>query len=668
MKIFKITNRYLISLFFIGVILVFWHFKILPLYSISLKLNDSNYSLNTKNPHKDIVFVAVDEKSVNLNGRWPWDREVLAKGLEKLEYAKVIILDMVFSEKTIKLKDEFLASTLEELDNTICGFFLRNDATQTLDQDSIDTLSESSLERIFTKTIPFVETSYAEINIPSILDSCVLNATFSTLPDEDGLYRRYPVGVLFDSLVYPSLGIQTLRYLTNKDIEIHEKDNDYYINFDNKKINIDNQGFLLLNYYPIENYNLVSFADVQTGKVPSSYFKDKLVLVGITEAGVSDIRATPLGQIPGPLLHYTFLSNYLQDMLLEKSHFIDLFFILLMGLVAVLSSKFYQNISTRAIIYFIVVTIFFFISKLLFIKLNIWVDIFYPIFTIIVLAIVNEIVLFKTKEEESTFIKSAFSNYLSPSLINQIIKDPSLLKLGGQKKNISVLFTDIRSFTTLSEKVTPEELIKILNIYFTPMTNIVFENSGTLDKYIGDAIMAFFNAPLSLENHADYAVKTALSMQIELININKKLSSSNLPSLNFGAGINTSDMIVGNMGSEVRFDYSVIGDGVNLASRIEGLTKDYACTIIISEYTKGALVEDYLIRELDFVKVKGKDIPVTIYEVMQNSSRNKEIKLCYENALQLFRNSKKEEALQEFLLCYNKYKDITSQKFIDINF
>lgn len=665
MKISKNSLRLLLSSFLIAFVLILWHFKVEPFYKFSLQLNDIKYLFNTNKPSKDVVFVAIDEKSVTQFGRWPWDRELLAQKLEKLHYAKAVAFDMVFSEPTYTKKDLALADRIEELDNTICGIFLRNDSTKIFTQEKEEILQESSLHRIFVEKLPFMQFKSAEVNISDISERCVFNGVFSTVADEDSLFRKYPVGFLYNNYVYPSLGIQLLRFTLNKDITIEQKKSRYQIVFDDKTIGIDEKGFVRLNYYPLDSYEMISFADLVQDSFDIKKIEDKIVVLGISEAGISDIRATPLGQIPGPFLHYTFISNFLQDILIFENSSLEFGLILLFSIIPLFLTKLIQSLNIRVVLY---VGIFFFIiflSLFVYVKYNLWLDMFYILLGYISLLLFNGVYLFKTKDVEARFLKSAFENYLSGNLLDALISNPNKLKLGGEKKEVSIIFTDIRGFTNLSEKVSSEELIQILELYFTPMTKIVLDNNGTLDKYIGDAIMAFYNAPIDVPNHQKYAVDTALQMVKKLPIINQKLNSLNLPSIDFGAGINTGDAIVGNIGSAHRFDYSVIGDSVNLASRIEGLCKVYKVRILISKFTKDALDESYLIREIDDVQVRGKNESVKIYEVMIDTERNNQIKVLYEEALSHFYDKNIPKAKELFEKCHTIYDDKTSKVFIE---
>jgi adenylate cyclase len=282
---------------------------------------------------------------------------------------------------------------------------------------------------------------------------------------------------------------------------------------------------------------------------------------------------------------------------------------------------------------------------------NIWLNLIYPVLTMLAIYLGITVYRYIKEEREKKKIRGAFQYYLTASVINEMLKDPTKLKLGGDKKDLSVLFSDIRGFTTISEKLTPEELVHLLNEYLTAMTNIVFQYDGLLDKYMGDAIMAVFGAPLSQPDHAQRACLTALGMLSELQRLQKKWQEEGRPILNIGIGINTGDMVVGNMGSEMRFDYTVMGDNVNLGSRLEGINKEYGSNIVISEFTYNAIKEAMCCRELDYVRVKGKKLPVRIYELLdekKNENKWKELITNFEEGLTLYRAARWDEAIDIF--------------------
>jgi adenylate cyclase len=274
-----------------------------------------------------------------------------------------------------------------------------------------------------------------------------------------------------------------------------------------------------------------------------------------------------------------------------------------------------------------------------------------------------------TEEREKKKIRGAFQYYLTASVINEMLKDPSKLKLGGDKKDLTVLFSDIRGFTSISEKLTPEALVHLLNEYLTAMTNLVFKYDGLLDKYMGDAIMAVFGAPLDQPDHAVRACRTALSMMEELKTLQKKWADEGRPFLDIGIGINSGDMVVGNMGSDMRFDYTVMGDSVNLGSRLEGINKEYGTNIVISEYTYAAVKDVLFCRELDAVRVKGKKLPVKIYELLgekKDSANWEKYVSLFEEGLSKYKQGLWDEAIAAFRKVLELRPDDASAKlYID---
>jgi len=578
--------------FFIINSILFLFFFLYPTTNISLQLDDIYYKLNKNNPNKDIVFVQIGEKSINKFGRWPWDREVLAKNLLYLKDAKIVVLDMVFSEKT--KKDSYLATAIEKLP-TICGFFLRQKASQDINENMLEILADSTIELEGN----FLGANYAETNVKEILNSCALNGIFSIIPDKDELFRHYPIAFLYKGMLFPSLGIQTLRYYFNQEIKL----NNHTLIINNIHIPLDNKNRLKLNFYKVNKYKIIPFTDIQKYK-----FKDKIVIVGLSEIGISDIKSTPLGQIPGPLLHYTFISNILNKDFIKEYKILNLFFILLAILIPFLLRK--KSVLKRFILNIILSILFLIFVMVLYIYLNIEVDLFYPLLFFTSNVILIEILEFLQKEKQEKFLKDAFESYLSPTLLKELIKHPEKLKLSGEEKELSILFTDIRNFTTISENLKPEEVVEMLNNIFTPLSEIIIKNKGMVDKYIGDAIMALFNAPIDIKNHAEMACKSAIEMQMALKKLNIKQD------IKMGIGINTDKVFVGNMGSKIKFNYSAVGDGVNVASRLESETKKLGVKILISENTYVKISKDFICEYKGEIFVKGKTKPIKVYSLI----------------------------------------------------
>ncbi len=616
-----------------------------PFHSFSLRFNDINFLFQNKEASEDVVFIAVDEKSVNAFGRWPWDREVLAKAIERLEDADVVALDMVFSEPTEN--DKLLADSLQKQQNSVCGFFLRQQASQSISELQMEILSDSSLERLASELGErrvFVEGKEAEVNVESILSSCTLSGVFTSLRDRDQLFRRYPVAFSYNQEIYPSIGTQVLRMRLNQDISATGKQ---VFDLGGHHIPTDDAGFALLNYYPLQSYTSYSFLDLYEGKLDRSALKGKVVILGITEVGVGDIRATPIGTIPGPLLHYTFISNVLNDELISTNPifgYLSLLLFILLPLCWLIVSSIYKRVG----VYILVYMIFFAGAKIAYVYFNFYLDTFYPLLGLLFAGTVSEVILHQQQEEQSRFIEGAFSSYLSPDLLKKLMREPESLALGGEKKELTIFFSDIRSFTTISESMDPQKLIKYLNRYFTPMSDIVMKNKGMIDKYIGDALMAFFNAPVDVKEHAAAACRSSLEMLDELETLNKVFVAEGLPKIEIGVGLNTAEVVVGNMGSDKRFNYTVIGDGVNLASRVEGINKTYGTHIIITEFTHAIVKESFLTRPIERVKVKGKEEEVLLYELLKDTAANREKVEVYNRARELYYQGKKKEASERF--------------------
>jgi len=658
---------FLASIVVVLVVLVLEFYKVEPFESFSLRFNDINFELQQKEPSKEVVFVAVDEPSVNEFGRWPWKREIIAQGLENLRQSKAVLMDMIFSEPTTPKQDAILADALANLDASVCGFFLRHNATQKTTQEEFDVLSDSALDLLQSQVAQFGNprfafAPYAELNIVPILESCSLSGTFSTIRASDDKLREYPIAFYFQDMLYPSLAIAGLRLVLNQDIQ---RVSPSEVQLGKYKIHLNENSMVRLNFYHLKQYNIISFLDVVTQKVKPEYFKDKIVVLGITEVGAGDIVSTPIGTIPGPLLHYTFLSNLLENHLIVEKPTISFSLTILFVFVPFLALLFFKNITLRMLFNLLSYGAIYAAIRYLFVEYMFYIDLFYPLVGLFFSMIVLEGIAFYKEENSSRFIKNAFSSYLSGELLEELMQNPNNLSLGGQRKELSILFSDIRGFTTISESMEAEELVHLLNDYFTPMTQAVLEHQGMLDKYIGDAVMAFFNAPVDVEKHADKACLSALEMIEKLQILNQKLAQEKKPHIAIGIGINTAEVIVGNMGSDTRFNYTIMGDGVNLASRVESLTKYYGVEILITEFTYNKLEGIFLTREIEAVIVKGKEKAVMLYELLESSEDNIKKVSLYNQALVLYKDQKFQEAQIVFYELVKNYKDKLSGYFIE---
>ncbi|MES2614143.1 MAG: adenylate/guanylate cyclase domain-containing protein [Bdellovibrionota bacterium] len=495
--------------------------------------------------------------------------------------------------------------------------------------------------------------------------------------DSDGLVRKYilvksikPIdksgNILANTVLVPSLGLAMAANYLGSGIIVH---------FDSSGIEsielspsettkqpikipvyFDGNGQMLMNHYGMfHEIPQISLEEAYDNHLPKKL--PEILIYGGVGTGTNDKRPSPFDErFDGVGFHVTAVENILTQNFMKRSlkaPFIELSVLIISGLIFSIALR-YMSSLIAAVFIFSSMIIFYFIDQYFIFGKGTWY--YVGMFYIQSIGIYICITVFKyfTEEREKRKVKGAFQHYLNPSVINKMIENPSLLKLGGEKKYLTVFFSDVRGFTTISEQLSPEKLTALLNEYFTPMTKIVFDSSGLLDKYIGDAMMAVWGAPVYFEDHADRAIQSSLQMLDKLAILQKKWESEGLPFLDVGIGLNTGDMVVGNMGSEQRFDYTVLGDSVNLGSRIESINKNYGTRLLCSEFTKNALKnpELFLLRELDIIRVKGKTEPVKIFEVMQFNSENKDfikkIIQIFVEGLNYYRSSQWDLAIEKF--------------------
>ncbi len=489
--------------------------------------------------------------------------------------------------------------------------------------------------------------SYADLipqgtqaNIPALSDALreTHGATgfFNVEPDPDGVVRHsllvLPYGRSKDPQdwdLYGSLDLQTVRLF------LHVPDNQMIVDFGpvgiskiefgpSFSVQPDHIGRMMINYLgPVRTYKYVSIADVVNRKFAPGTFRGKIVLVGASATGIGDLRSTPYGGLdyPGVEIHANVIDNILNQHVLKRGgeqFFIDVGLILLFGIPVgvwlALSKPRWLWFGALLLVPFTLGVYFAFLKDW-------WLNFTMPALTLV--SNVGLVALYRalTEEKETRRVRGAFQQYLSPEVIRRLLENPDLVR--PHKTEISVMFSDVRGFTTISERLDAQELAALLNEYLTDMTQIVFRNNGTLDKYIGDAVMAFWGAPFEEAGHAERACFAALEMMERLGVLQKKWEAEGKPRLDIGIGLNTGVASVGNMGSELRYGYTAMGDSVNLASRLEGLNKEYATHIVVSQSTYASAANSQLIfRELDLIRVKGKTQPVTIYELL--GARNDE--------------------------------------------
>ena len=643
-----------------------------------------------------IVIVDIDERSVTEVGRWPWSRDRVARLVNELfENYEIALLgfDVVFPEpdessglKILEVlgKDEFadvpgyrdrIEGLREQLDYdqllaqsfrdrpVILGMYFR--ASEDIGQSLISGVLPAPMftKADFAGRNVFARTAKGyNANLAALQQAAAGAGHFNPWIDDDGVVRRVPMIYEFRGNYYESLSLAMARaaFGVDKTEAVFAEavpfgDSGYagleWLKLDFLKIPVDSHIQALVPYRGYQgSFQYVSAADVLRGLVKKEALQGKIVLVGTTAPGLFDLRTTPVKkQYAGVEIHANLIAGILDQNIklhpafTQGAEFVQL---LITGIVlAILLPLLSPVWATLASLIMLALSILF--------NLYFWQfqNMVLPLASIIAMLLciflVNMSYGFFIERRGKRQIASTFGQYVPPELVDEMNFDPKSYTLEAENREMTVLFSDVRGFTSLSEGLSPGELSALMNAYLTPMTTLIHEYRGTIDKYIGDAIMAFWGAPIGNPDHARYALQTGLAMLERLNALRDEFRERGWPELHIGIGINTGMMSVGNMGSKFRMAYTVLGDAVNLGSRLEGLTKSYGVEIIVSETTRHA-VPDYVYRELDVVRVKGKDRPIAIFEPIAPASEVAaeeldEINLNIE-ALRSYRNQEWERA------------------------
>ena len=463
--------------------------------------------------------------------------------------------------------------------------------------------------------------------------------------DRDGVLRWDILYIFYDADFYPSLPLQMSRIYLGLKMEEMTLLGGTGVRLADRLILTDLSGRVLINYLGRERtFNYISATDVLMERVPPSIFDGRAVLIGTSAIALYDTVVTPLSaNMPGVEKNASVMDNILRNSFIHKSPGIIEMAVTLVT--ALLLSLLLPRISAifGAMLAFSLVLIYVAFSFYLFINHYIWLSLVYPVFNMLGIFTLQTTAKLFFEEKKAIEIRNMFSSYVTERVVNELLKNPDMAGLGGHRREITVLFSDIRGFTSYSEKRHPEEVVSILNEYLTEMTNVIFRWNGTLDKFVGDEIMAFWGAPLEQEDHAQLAVRCALDMMARLSELQEKWIAEGKEPLDIGIGVNTGDVLVGNIGAEgKKMDYTLIGDNVNLGARVEGLTRDFKTHILITEFTYEK-IRDHIITEedesvegvdrqgkighikivnIEEVKVKGKNQPVMIYELSARDFKN----------------------------------------------
>jgi adenylate cyclase len=635
---------------------------------------DTYNKLKPRPASDHVAIIDLDEESIKKLGQWPWPRNVMAQIVGHLNDlgAKVIAFDIVFAEpdrtspariaqslpegeayanvktslENLPDNDAIFAKAIEDAGNVVMGF------TRARPEETLRKPYQSAAPMFIMKgENPFLKDTFAAPgvaeNLPEFSHAAAGNGSFMATPDVDGIIRqvslfvRYPPERMagYDPEVYPMLGLEALRVDVNKNARIMIRANNkkgafdtrYNIKIANAGVPIESDGKLWVYYRHIDQKEYISaqsLFDPAEKEALRDRIKDKIVFVGTSAEGLRDIRSTPLDIfVPGVEVHVNVVEQILQGKYLKRPEIIagvEAAIIGFAGLLIIILAPF-MNVIILGFLTVGLMGCMFLGSWQMYQDMGLLLDPVYPSAALSFLFLVSSLLSYVRSESERRQVRQAFGLYIAPSFMEELTKNPEKLKLGGEVRDLTVMFTDIRSFTTISEHLTPEELIHLMNDFLTPMSDLVMGNRGTIDKYMGDSMMAFWNAPLDNPDHARHACLVALKMNGALTPVNESVKAraeaeGRTPILlNAGIGINTGPCSVGNMGSRQRFAYSALGDTVNLASRLESQTKTYGVNIMVGESTR-AQVPNLAMLELDLLLVKGKDKPVRVFTLLGDES------------------------------------------------
>jgi len=647
-----------------GVVAILFFFRLGFFQTLELKLLDEHFRLRGRRaPSAPIAVVGIDDASLEKIGRWPWPRATLGQLISAVSNAgaRVIGLDVILAEPE-RAPDQRLADELLRRYEAL-GLGKGGESAQRFERELRDLRERGDPDRGLAAAIessPFVMAAYFSLErgeqgkdpstplpkfgfirmkglgqaslllsaatkviepLPVLAASARKLGHVNILPDADGTVRRETLAVAYRDRFYPSLALQTARLALGVPDDQLVLDLSGAVEVGPVTIPTDVEGRMLLNFAgPEKSFPHYSAADVLSGAVPPAAFKDAVVFIGATATGIFDLRVTPYSAVfPGVEIHANTVENILAQKFLQRPAWVEIAVFVLILVLPIALARVLARLRplSGGILAAVILAVLFGAAQALLVAAGVWFPVFYPMLAVAGTYIPITVHRALSEERQRLFVKRAFQQYVPEGVVSRIVADPSLLRFGGERKELTILFSDVRAFTTYSERYEAERVVEILHEYLTRMVDAVFRHEGTLDKFVGDAVMAVFGAPVPQADHAVRACRTALAMMAELRELDQKWRREGKVPFRMGVGINTGEVIVGNLGSDQRFDYTVIGDPVNLAARLEGLNKDFpeASGIIISEFTYELAKNHIQVRPLGEVKVKGKVKPVTVYEL-----------------------------------------------------
>lgn len=617
----------------------------------------------------DVVLAVIDEKSIAREGKWIWPRSKFADLITKLSEAgaKVIAFDIGFlepDEKSVVQAIEKIGSEIEKFEirdervhryldrlkeqtdydkrladairnskaKIVLGYFFQ------MEEDVLTHMGEEEILRHQknikgsnynmvrwqpgSKNVLLRVAAAPQSNIKVISEATKHAGYFNMIPDElDGVVRKIPGAIKFRDDLYAPLSLKTASAYWNTALKISvSEDGIQKMQVGTVRIPTDKFGQILVNYRgEVQSFPHIPVTDILHGDISADAIRDKIVMVGATAVGIYDMRVTPFGAVfPGLEIHANMVDNILSEDFLHQPNWAELFDIIAIIIVGlclgiVLPRSGVITGAAAALSLFIGYIL---LCHFLFSRHGFILNLVYPLFVIAFVYIGIIVYRYFSEIKQKRFIKNAFSTYLSPAVVKQLIETPENLVLGGEERDITAFFSDVQGFTGIAEKLRPTELVELLNEFLTEMTDIILKNQGTVDKFEGDAIIAFFGAPTDIRNHAEIACISCIDMQKRLAQLRDKWKTEGKPELRMRIGLSTGPAVVGNMGSKNRMDYTMMGDTVNTAARLEGVNKIYGIYTLISDTTYRAAGEEVTLREIDSINVIGKSGPVSVYELI----------------------------------------------------
>lgn len=651
-----------------------WGYLFLPetFFSFENRLRDYLFVIRGELPKsQNVVIVDIDEKSLKKYGQWPWSRNTVADLLYALDDAQagVVGLDIVFAEEdrtsphrfsgylqnsTQKLLnyDAVLAGALQTTP-VVGGYLFTFEANEVQNPPHIPAVF---VAKGMGANTPLLKPRGMILNIAPLQDALYSSGFFNNIPDEGGMIRSVPLVMEYEGAIYPSLALELVRIFKGAERVdvVGDSEGVWHVALQELQIPTDSFGRLNVNFRGGAKYfPYISASDILDGDFDTKLIEGKFVLVGTSAAGLFDLRSTPYANaIAGVEVHANVIDNLLRGDFLSKPRYGVVYDLLLLWGAVFLFFFFFSYVKSWFVLpsAFLLLYGMFELFYVLLFEYGIVLNLLFPLLAFVLsfaLAVGIDYIIASRQREQA---KRMLGKKVSPAVMEYLLQHSAEELVSSRELEATIFFSDIRSFTTISEKIgSPDKVIHMLNTYLTPMVESIVNHKGTIDKFIGDAIMAYWNAPIPVENHADQALKSAIE-QIEMLEkINKLITPKYDVTINIGIGLHTGIVTAGDMGSFGRSDYTIIGDNVNLASRMEGLTKQYGASILISKETYSRLKNSYKIRRLDLVEVKGKTEAVEIFEVLCNNKNiEREELAAYELGIDLFREAKVKEAFLVF--------------------